>query len=141
MGSAVAIVNDLALEVNTFVNLDRSTSKYVDLLTMECFHQTTPRGLEFQRLLLSKILKHPIWKDVLPIVSNLEDAHNTLNNLSKGWQFVENNHSKDDQHVRNAIIPMMASNSICSIRHTSALITIHRKNFKQGMERRLSLES
>jgi hypothetical protein len=36
---------------------------------------------------------------------------------------------------------MVASDSIYSIHHTNALIGIHQKNFKQGMERRLSIES
>ncbi len=141
MGSAVAIINELAPKVSTSVNLNKSTSWYANLLAMECFHQIAIKGIEFQRLLLSKILKHPIWKDVLPKKINLEDAHNTLNNLSKGWQFVKGNHSKDDQHARNFIIPMVASNSIHSICHTNALTGIHWKNFKQDMERRLFLES
>lgn len=47
MGSAVAIVNELVFKVSTFVNLDKSTSKYENLLAMECFHQTALKGLEF----------------------------------------------------------------------------------------------
>jgi hypothetical protein len=60
VGNVMAIINELALEVKTFVNLYKSTSKYADLLVGEQFHQTAPRGLEFQRLLLLKILKHQI---------------------------------------------------------------------------------
>lgn len=92
-------------------------------------------------MLLLKILKHPIWKYVLPKFSNFEDAHNTLNNLSKRWQFVKGNHFKDDQHVWNIIIPMVASNSIRNICHINTLTWIHWKNFKQVMKRKLSFES
>jgi hypothetical protein len=125
VGSVVAIINELAPKVSTSMNLDKSISRYVDLLAMECFHQIAFKGLEFQRLLLLNILKHPIWKDVLLKFSNLEDAHNTVDNLLKGWQFVKGNHSKDDQHAENFIIPMVALNSIHSICHTNAFTGSH----------------
>ncbi len=47
MGSAVAIVNEPVFKVSTFVNLNRSTSKYENLLAMECFHQNALKSLEF----------------------------------------------------------------------------------------------
>jgi hypothetical protein len=113
----MGIINELIIEVNTFVNLYRSTNKYAYLLVGDWFHQIACRGLQFQRLLLLKILKHQIWKDVLPNFFNLENAYNTLNNLSKGWQYFKGNHSKDDQCAWNVSIPMVASNSIHNICH------------------------
>jgi hypothetical protein len=47
MGSAVAIVNEPVFKVSTFVNLNKSTSKYENLLAMECFHQNALKSLEF----------------------------------------------------------------------------------------------
>jgi hypothetical protein len=60
MGSAVVIINEPTPKVNTSMNLNRSINKYPDLLVVEWSHQIAPKTLEFQRLLLSKILKHPI---------------------------------------------------------------------------------
>jgi hypothetical protein len=34
--------------------------------------------------------------DVLPDFSELENAHNTIDNLSKGWQHIKGYHSKDN---------------------------------------------
>ncbi len=93
-----------------------------------CFH------LEFSFESIKKIGNAS--KDVLPKKINLEDVHN----FSKGWQFVKNKHSNNDELVRNVIIPMVVFDSIHSICHTNAFIGIH-QNFKHGMERRLFLES
>lgn len=48
----MAIINELAHEVNTFVNLYRLTNKYAYLLARDWLHQIAHRGFEFQRLLL-----------------------------------------------------------------------------------------
>jgi hypothetical protein len=67
-------------------------------------------------MLLQKILRNPIWHDALPNLKDLENEQNLMQNLSKRWQYVKVCHSKDDQHVWNVIIPMLASNSMSSIR-------------------------
>ncbi len=56
------------------VDLDKSTSKCAKIFAMEWFHQTTTRGVKYQRILLGKILKNIIWKDVLPNFVDLENA-------------------------------------------------------------------
>lgn len=47
-------------------------------------------------MFLQKILKNPIWHDVLPNLKDLENALNTVQNLSKGWQYVKGCHSIND---------------------------------------------
>jgi hypothetical protein len=64
-----------------------------------------------------------------------------INNLSKGWQHIKGCHSKDDQRAQNVVIPMVAIDSIQNIQQTSLLISIHCRNFKCGMERRLCPKS
>jgi hypothetical protein len=82
--------------------------------------------------LFSKVLKNPVWHDVLLDFCQLENAQNIMDNLSKGWQHIKGCHSKDDQHDRNVVIPMVVANSIQNIWQTNLLIGIHRKNFKKG---------
>jgi hypothetical protein len=86
-------------------------------------------------------LKNPIWLDVLPNLKDLENAQSTMQNLSKGWQYMKGCQSKDDQHGRNVIILVVASNFMFNICQTNLLTKIHRRNFKQEMERKLGLES
>ncbi len=98
------------------------------------------RGIDFQRLFLLKILKHPIWKGVVLNYVEMEHAFNAIGNIAKGWQQIKGCHSKDDQQAKNVIIPMILSESTSSICKTSFLIGIHHQNFTLGVVRRMSLE-
>jgi hypothetical protein len=65
------------------------------MIIHDWFQQTTSRGLEYQRMLIPKILKNPICQHVLNLLE-LKNAHNAINNFSKGWQHIRGCHSKDD---------------------------------------------
>ncbi len=72
------------------VNLERSISMAVDQFAIQQYEQITHGGIEYQRLFLPKILKHTIWKGVMPSYSEIEHAFNAIADLSKGG-----NKSKD----------------------------------------------
>lgn len=123
------------------VNIQRSSTRAAEDLALRWFDETSSRGIEYQQALLPKILKHSIWRSVLPNYSNMEAAHSAVANISQGWQYVKGGHSKDQQRARNVIIPMLLSSSGISARQTSLLTGIHRRNLKSGLVRRLALES
>ncbi len=70
--NALAIVVE-SIQENNNVNLERLNTRCVNFFAMEWFHQTSHRGLEFQQILLPKILKNPIWRGILPDFSELEN--------------------------------------------------------------------
>jgi hypothetical protein len=84
-----AITSDVA-------NAERSTSRLADTLALSWFEQPSERGMEFQKLLLPKILKHPVWQGVLPNFSEMELACRTVGNIAAGWQQIKGCHSKDE---------------------------------------------
>jgi hypothetical protein len=61
--------------IDVAVNVDSSTSCMADILALSWFQQSCERGVEFQKLLLPKILKHPVWRGVLPNFSEMELAY------------------------------------------------------------------
>ncbi len=73
---------------NLIVHLERSTSKTVKWFAVEWFKVTSTKGLEYQWMLFPKKLMNLIWRDVLLDLKDLENAQNTMHNLSKGWQYV-----------------------------------------------------
>jgi hypothetical protein len=103
--------------------------------------QSTERGLDFQKIILPKIMKHPIWRPVLSNYTEMEHAYKTVGNIAKIWQQIKGCHYKDDQRARNVIIPMVLSTSTISMRQTSLLTSIHRRNFVSGRIRRLALDT
>jgi hypothetical protein len=117
------IVNTTTSE-DSLVNLERSTKRVAKHFIIQWYEQTT-RGIEFQRLFLPKILKHPIWKGVMSNYTEMEHAFNAIGNIAKGWQQIKGCHWKDDQRARNVIIPMIISESTSSIHKTGLLIGIH----------------
>ncbi len=82
------IVNNIDGE-NNLVNLERSTNKVVKHFVIQWYEQITIRGIEFQRLFLPKILKHPIWKGVMPNYIEMEHAFNVVGNIAKGRQQIK----------------------------------------------------
>jgi hypothetical protein len=76
------IVNTTSSE-NSLVNLERSTNKVAKHFVIQWYEQTTG-GNEFQRLLLPKILKHPIWKGLMSNYIEMEHAFNAVGNIAKG---------------------------------------------------------
>ncbi len=102
------------------VDLERSTTKATKRITREWYVQIASKGIEYQCRVLPKILKHSIWKGVMPNYSDMEHAFNVVCNISRGWQQSKGCHSKDEQWARNVI-----SESTSSIRHTSYLTCIH----------------
>jgi hypothetical protein len=50
---------------DSLVNLERSTSRVAEHFAIQWYEQTTTKRIEFQRLLLLKTLKHPIWEGVM----------------------------------------------------------------------------
>jgi hypothetical protein len=77
----------------------------------------------------------------MPSYNEMEHALNAIGTISKGWQQVKGCHSKDDQQVRNVIIPMILNESTSNIHKTSLLIGIHHQNLTLGIVKILSLES
>jgi hypothetical protein len=122
------------------INVERSTSRVAENFAIQWFQETAGRGLEYQRSLIPKILKHVVWQGVLPNYSEMENAWETVGNIARGWQQIKGCHSKDDQRARNVIIPMVASRNT-NMRQTSLLTGIHRRNFYVGIVRRLSLDA
>lgn len=123
------------------INIQRSSTRAAEEWAVRWFHETSGRGLEYQKALVPKILKHNIWRSVLPSYVEMEVAHTTVANISHGWQYIKGCHSKDQQRARNVIIPMLLSSSGISARQTSLLTGIHRRNLKSGLVRRLALET
>jgi hypothetical protein len=107
---------------------------------IQWYQETAGRGLQYQRSLIPKILKHSVWQSVLPNYSEMEHAWETVGNIARGWQQIKGCHSQDDQRARNVIIPMVASGNT-SMRQTSLVTGIHRRNFQVGIVRWLTLEA
>jgi hypothetical protein len=78
------IVNIIVGE-DSLVNLERSTSKVVKHFAIQWYEQTATRKIDFQRLLLLKILKHAIWKGVVLSYAEMEHVFNAVGNIAKGW--------------------------------------------------------
>jgi hypothetical protein len=78
------IVNTIVGE-DSLVNLEKSTNRVVEHFAIQWYEQTATRGIDFQRLLLLKILKHPIWKGVVLNYVEMEHAFNAVGNIAKGW--------------------------------------------------------
>jgi hypothetical protein len=78
----INIVNTIASE-DSLVNLERSTNRVAKHFVIQWYEQTR-RGIEFQRLLLPKILKHPIWKGLMLSYIEMEHAFNAVGNIAKG---------------------------------------------------------
>jgi hypothetical protein len=66
-------------------------------------------------MVLPKILKHLIWKGVMPNYNDMEHAFNVVSNISRGWQQSKDFHFKDEQWARNVIIPMVLIESTSNI--------------------------
>ena len=122
------------------INVERSTSRMAENFALQWYQETSGRGLQYQRSLIPKILKHAVWQTVFPNYSEMEHAWETVGNIARGWQQIKGCHSKDDQRARNVIIPMVASRNT-SMRQTSLLTGIHRRNFYVGIVRRLNLDA
>ena len=125
---------------NSNINVERSTSRMAENYAIQWYQETTGRGLQYQRSLIPKILKHAIWQSVLPNYSEMEHAWETVGNIARGWQQIKGCHSRDDQRARNVIIPMVSSVNT-SMRQTMLLTGIHRRNLQVGIVRRLSLDA
>jgi hypothetical protein len=93
------------------VELERSTTRARKRIVGEWYVQTTLKGVEYQRMVLPKILKHLIWKGIMPNYSDMEHAFNVVNNISRGWQQIKGCHSKYKQLTRNVIIFMVFNKS------------------------------
>jgi hypothetical protein len=78
----INIVNTIASE-DSLVNLERSTNRVAKHFVIQWYEQTR-RGIEFQRLLLPKILKHPIWKGLMSNYIEMEHAFSVVGNIAKG---------------------------------------------------------
>ena len=122
------------------INVERSTSRMAENYAIQWYQETAGRGLQYQRSLIPKILKHAIWQSVLPNYSEMEHAWETVGNIARGWQQIKGCHSRDDQRARNVIIPMVSSVNT-SMRQTMLLTGIHRRNLQVGIVRRLSLDA
>ena len=103
--------------------------------------QSAKRSLDFRKILLPKIMRHPIWRPIISNYTEMEHAYKTVGNIAKVWQQIKGCHYKDDQHARNVIIPMVLSASTHSMRQTSLLTGIHHRNFVSGRIRRLALDA
>jgi uncharacterized protein (DUF608 family) len=68
------------------VNLERSTTKAAKRIVGEWYVQIASKGVKYQCMDLPKILKHSIWKGVVPNYSDMEYAFNVVSNISQGWQ-------------------------------------------------------
>ena len=64
------------------MNMDCVTSIAANEFAIWWFHETNTRGIEFQRALVPKILKHAIWQPVLRSYAQMEAAYDALGNLS-----------------------------------------------------------
>jgi hypothetical protein len=137
-----ALCEELDSQVSEDSNIDveRSTTRMAENFALQWYQETAGRGLQYQRSLIPKILKHVVWQNVLPNYSEMEHAWEIVGNIARGWQQIKGCHSKDDQRARNVIIPMVASRNT-SMRQTSLLTGIHRRNFHVGIVRRLSLDA
>jgi hypothetical protein len=107
------------------VDLKRSTTGARERIVGEWYVQTTSKGIEYQHMVLPKILKQLIWKGVMPNYNDMEHAFNVVSNILKGWQQIKGCHSKYEEWARNVIIPMVLNESINNIRHNSYLVGIH----------------
>ena len=72
---------DTTIALNS-VNIDRATHRAASELAIRWFHETSSRGLQFQKALVPKILKHAIWKPIFPSYAEMEVAYNAVGNLS-----------------------------------------------------------
>ena len=122
------------------MNIDRATSRVANEWALQWFHETSSRGLEFQKSLVPKILKHAIWQLVLPSYTEMEVSHNVVRNISQGWQHIKC-HSTNDQRARNVVIPMVLGSNTISARQTSLVTGIHRRNMQSRLVRRIALEA
>jgi len=68
------------------VDLERSTIGATKRIAKEGYVQIALKGVEYQCMDLPKILKHPIWKGVMPNYIDMEHAFNVVSNNSRGWQ-------------------------------------------------------
>ncbi len=82
--SLPSVAIDLVLE-NLSINLERFTTRSAKRFTIEWFKVTCSRGVEYQQMFFQKILRNPIWHDVLLNLKDLENVQNTVQSLSKGW--------------------------------------------------------
>ena len=64
------------------MNMDRVTSTAANEFAIRWFHETSTRGIEFQRALVPKILKHVVWQPMLLSYAKMEVAYDALGNLS-----------------------------------------------------------
>ena len=78
-----------ATTTNIAINVDRSTSCMADILVLSWFQQSCGRGVEFQKLLLPKNLKCPVWQGVLPHFSKLELLYHTVVKIAARWQHIK----------------------------------------------------
>jgi hypothetical protein len=81
----------------------------------EWYVQTTSKGVEYQCMVLPKILKHPIGKGVVPNYNDMEHAFNVVSNVLRGWQQNKDCHSKNEQWATNVIISMVLNESTSNI--------------------------
>jgi hypothetical protein len=107
------------------VDLERSTIGATERIAKEGYVQTALKGVEYQCMVLPKILKHPIWKGVMLNYIDMEHAFNVVSNNSRRWQQIKGCHSKDEQWARNVIVPMVCNESTSNSQYISYLIDIH----------------
>ena len=90
--------SDLGTTISS-MNIDRATSRVANEWALRWFHETSSRGLEFQKSLVPKNLKHAIWQPVFPSYTEMEVSHNAVRNISQGWQHIKGCHSTNDQRA------------------------------------------
>jgi hypothetical protein len=68
---------------NPTLNLEKSTTRNAKRFAIEWFRVTFSEGVEYQWMFLQKILKNPIWHDVLLNLKDLENAQTQYNFLKR----------------------------------------------------------
>ena len=81
------------------INVERSTSRMAKNFALQWYQETAGRGLQYQRSLIPKILKHAVWQNVLPNCSEMEHAWETIGNIARGWQQIKGCSSSNLLHT------------------------------------------
>lgn len=71
-------------EKRSWLDMENLTTKMAKMFAIEWYDQIASRGIEYQHMVWSKIVKHPIWKAIMPNYNEMERVFDIVGNISQG---------------------------------------------------------
>lgn len=126
-------------------DVDRSASRAARQLALQIHESTGSKGLQFQKLVIAKVLRQPLLRPALPEVVVHEkkyiQAASVCKNIRQCWGTLKFGRHKDLVQARSVVEVAVVANEPGSSSGLGRWLGMSKKAVKKGRERRQLLES